>query len=71
VPDRLFKVVLCRSGQPKAIGFIYRNEGVKQSMEQAVYTVDEVESLTGIDFYPSLDDKLENRIEAEARLGDW
>jgi endonuclease G len=40
-------------------------------MEQAVYTVDEVESLTGIDFYPSLDDKLENRIEAEARLGDW
>ena len=71
VPDRLFKVVLCRSGQPKAIGFIYRNEGVKQPMEQAVYTVDEVESLTGIDFFPSLDDKIENRIEAEARLRDW
>ena len=71
VPDRLFKVVLCRSGQPKAIGFIYRNEGVKQPMEQAVYTVDEVENLTGIDFFPSLDDKIENRIEAEARLSDW
>ena len=71
VPDRLFKVVLCRSGQPKAIGFIYRNEGVKQPMEQAVYTVDEVEKLTGIDFFPSLDDKIENRVEAEARLSDW
>lgn len=71
VPDRFFKVILCRQGTPKAIGFIYRNEGTKQRAEDAVCTVDEVEQLTGIDFYPSLDDSTEHRVEAEARLADW
>ena len=71
VPDAFFKVVLCRQGSPKAIGFIYRNEGVKQKMEDAVYTVDEIEQLTGMDFFPVLDDKTEDRIEAKASLSEW
>lgn len=71
VPDAFFKVVLCRQGKPKAIGFIYRNEGKKQLMEYAVRTVDDIERLTGIDFFPALDDTVENRIEAEASLADW
>jgi endonuclease G len=71
VPDAFFKVVLCRQGRPKAIGFVYRNEGVKQLKTEAVRTVDEVEALTGIDFFPALDDDMENRIEASANLSDW
>ena len=71
VPERFFKVVLCRQGKPKAIGFIYRNEGKKQPMQDAVYTVDEIERLTGIDFFPALNDDIENRIEATATLRDW
>ena len=71
VPDAFFKVILCRKGKAKAIGFIYRNEGVKQTVEEAVRSVDEIEALTGIDFFPALDDAIENKIEAEARLSDW
>ena len=71
VPDAFFKVVLCRQGKAKAIGFLYRNEGKKQPMADAVCTVDEVERLTGLDFFPELDDKIENRIEATATLTDW
>ena len=71
VPDAFFKVVLCRQGKAKAIGFVYRNEGKKQPMADAVCTVDEVERLTGLDFFPELDDKIENRIEATATLTDW
>ena len=71
VPDAFFKVVLCRQGRPKAIGFVYRNEGVKQLKTEAVRTVDEVEALTGIDFFPALDDDMENRVEASANLSDW
>ena len=56
---------------PKAIGFIYRNEGVKQLMEDAVRTVDEIESLTGIDFFPALEDPVEDRVEARAHLNEW
>ena len=71
VPDAFFKVVLCRQGRPKAIGFVYRNEGVKQLKAEAVRTVDEIEALTGIDFFPALDDDMENRIEASANLSYW
>ena len=71
VPEAFFKVILCRKGKPKAIGFIYRNEGVKQTREEALRSVDEIETLTGIDFFPSLDDDTETRIEAEADLTEW
>ena len=71
VPDAFFKVVLCRQGKPKAIGFVYQNEGRKQAMKDAVRTIDEIELLTGFDFFPALDDATERKIEAEARLSDW
>ena len=71
VPSSFFKVILCRKGVPKAIGFVYRNEGKKQLMEDAVRSVDEIEALVKMDFFPALDDKTERRVEAEARLSDW
>ena len=64
MPDAFFKVILCRQGKPKAIGFVYRNEGVKQTKAEALRSVDEIEALTGIDFFPALDDETEERIEA-------
>ena len=71
VPVAFFKVILCRKGTPKAIGFIYRNEGKHQTPQEAVRTVDEIEALTGIDFFPALDDATEKRIEANAQLSQW
>ena len=71
VPEAFFKVVLCRQGTPKAIGFVYRNAGKKQPMKDAVRSVDEIERLTKMDFFPAVDDRTEVRIEAEARLSDW
>ena len=71
VPEAFFKVILCRQGKPKAIGFIYRNEGKKQTREEALRSVDVIEALTGIDFFPSLDDDTESRVEAESALEDW
>jgi endonuclease G len=40
-------------------------------MRHAVRSVDEIEQLTGIDFFSSLDDDIENRIEAKSNLSDW
>ena len=71
VPKAFFKVVLCRQGSPKAIGFVYRNVGVKQKMADAVRSVDEIERLTKMDFFPELDDQTETRIEAKANLSEW
>lgn len=68
VPSAFFKVVLCRQGTPRAVGFVYRNEGVKQSRAEAARSIDEIEHLTGIDFFPALDDETEAKVERAKRL---
>jgi endonuclease G len=65
VPERFFKVVLAMDGKPKAIGFIYDTNGRNsEKMFSHATTVDEVELLTGIYFFPQLDDKIEDDVEA-------
>lgn len=71
VPDAFFKVILCLQGTPKAIGFIIRNNDGKKKRDQFVNTVDEVERITGIDFFPALPDSIENAVESYANLEDW
>ena len=71
VPDAFFKVVLCRLGTPKAIGFVISNDGKKVALKNVACSVDDVERLTGYDFFPQLDDKTERRVEATAELSEW
>jgi len=71
VPEAFYKVVLRTGKHPAAIGFIYENNGSNQPMGQAVRSVDEIEQLTGMDFFSALDDDIENRIEAKSNLSDW
>lgn len=71
VPEAFFKVVLCLNGKPKAIGFIVRNNEGKKKRDSYVNTVDDVERITGIDFFPALPDNIENEVEAYANIEDW
>ena len=71
VPDAFFKVVLCRNRSPKALGFIYENRGGQQTLADCVRSVDEIERLTGIDFFYLLADDVENRVEGKAKLSEW
>ena len=72
VPEAFFKVVLCAGKTPKAIGFICRNTTQKgKKKTDFVNTVDEVERITGYDFFSQLPDQVENRIEAEADIAEW
>lgn len=71
VPDAFFKVLLCVEGTPKAIGFIYKNGDGNRPMGDYVNTVDEVERITGYDFFPSLPDRVENKVEATCDLEQW
>jgi len=71
VPEAFFKVVLCMNGTPKAIGFIYKNIDGNRPKGDYVNTVDQVERITGIDFFPSLPDNIEKKVEAESNLNDW
>ena len=65
VPEAFFKVILCTdSNPPKAIGFIYKNAPGNHPLDSYVNTVDEVERITGIDFFPALPDEIEEKVEA-------
>ena len=74
VPDAFFKVVL-RLGktaeEAKAIGFIYANQTGHHKMDYYVKTVDEVEAAVGMDFFPRLDDDVEDKVESESNLNEW
>lgn len=70
VPEAFFKVVYCPSRQ-KAIGFIYRNTEGNRPKGDYVNTVDEVERITGYDFFPNLPKDIQDPMEATASLEDW
>lgn len=71
VPEAFFKVVLRTGDDPQAIGFIYKNTSGNRPKDSYVNTVDEVERITGIDFFPSLPDNVEKNVEATADIANW
>lgn len=77
VPEAFFKVVLRQENRSqgrkyyKAIGFLYENRGASRDMSRYVRCVDEIEELTGLDFFSALSDNIEDKIEKSADLRDW
>lgn len=72
VPDRFFKVLLSPYTNPvRAIGFIIPNSPTPDGVEQMVTSVDNIESITGFDFFSSLPDDIENEVETQANWNDW
>lgn len=66
VPDRFFKVVLIYNRKkPQAMGFLFENKAHHRKLENYMVTVDEIEQITGLDFFSRLPDDIENKIEAE------
>lgn len=72
VPMGFFKV-LCmnRKGRWQAIGFVFPNTACKGSMFDYALPVDNVEKITGHDFFYNLPDDIENDIESHSELNKW
>lgn len=72
VPERFFKVILAPyADPPRAIGFIMPNAQQIDGLELLATSVDNVEAITGFDFFSALPDSLENRIESHYNFRDW
>lgn len=65
VPEAFFKVVLCLTGKPWAFGIIVRNNDGTRKRDLYYNTIDQVERVTGYDFFSSLPDSLEDVVEHE------
>ena len=76
VPKYFFAAILAvKDGQYKAIGLWFEHKANKdKSLANYVVSIDELEKLTGIDFFCNLPDKTENTVEAASKatmLSDW
>jgi endonuclease G len=74
VPHSYFKIILDFTGKEdevKAIAFWLRNQETDIPLSGFVTTIDEIEELTGIDFFPGLPNDIEDKLESRARIDDW
>ncbi|MCQ2288447.1 MAG: DNA/RNA non-specific endonuclease [Muribaculaceae bacterium] len=70
IPGRFFKVVYAPASK-RAIAFVMDNRGLEKSWTNYATTIDEVETLTGIDFLASLDDDIETAVESKQDIKQW
>ncbi|MEF2643418.1 MAG: DNA/RNA non-specific endonuclease [Paramuribaculum sp.] len=72
VPQRFFKVILAPHANPvRGIGFIMPNDKVPGGMQAAAVSIDDVEKATGLDFFSSLPDEIENEVEKQCDFHRW
>lgn len=73
VPDYFYKVVLAPFAKngPRAIAFVMPNKQSSNTLGSFAVTIDSVEALTGIDFFPILPDDIEDAVESSINLPDW
>ncbi len=72
VPKQFYKVVLyVNPPHVKGIAFLMNNEPSSAPLTKFVVSIDQVERLTGVDFFPRLPDYIENAVEAKSVAGDW
>lgn len=72
VPERFFKVILAPyANPPRAIAWVLPNRSVRESLGSMAMTVDQVEEITGFDFFSALPDSLEQQVESTLHIRDW
>ena len=72
VPSQFYKIVLdSNSGKTKMIAFLMPHENSSLPLYEFVVSVDSLEGLTGIDFFPELNDEVENKLEASSSYKEW
>lgn len=72
VPARFFKVILSPyTVPPTAIGFVMPNGYVEGGIQASAVSVDEVEAITGHDFFSALPDEIENEVEQKVNFNRW
>lgn len=71
IPCSFYKIVYKSGKTPQVIGFILSNSGSTTNLKNFTVSIDEIETLTGIDFFPQLQDDIENRLESKLDFNGW
>lgn len=70
VPDAFFKVVLCNHGKGRGIGFLCENRHCHLDLNDYAVSIDDIEKITGMDFFPALPDEMESNVESVVGVFD-
>ncbi|MFL0354026.1 DNA/RNA non-specific endonuclease [Xanthomarina sp. GH4-25] len=72
VPNQFYKILIDNNtGKTKMIAFLMPHVNYQKPLYKFVVSVDSIETLTGIDFFPELEASLENELEASSSYKDW
>jgi endonuclease G len=72
VPNYFYKIVATKNnGKLKMIAFLVPHKESKQPLYTFVVPVDSIEKMTKVDFFPQLENKLENQLEKNKDYKDW
>lgn len=72
VPDGFFKAVMVHDGSHwQSIAFIMNNSNRNANMQKCAMTIDELEDVTGFDFFAAMDDNIEAEAEKSYKLSFW
>lgn len=72
VPNFYYKVILdYTEPEKKMIGFLLPNEGSRARLERFATSVDEIERISDLDFFPQLPDDEETLLEASFDISLW
>ncbi|HMP98243.1 MAG TPA: DNA/RNA non-specific endonuclease [Cyclobacteriaceae bacterium] len=70
VPGYFYKAILSPDFN-YSIGFLLRHENTKADIWTYAISIDSLEAFTGLDFFPALDDAIEDVIEAQLDIRWW
>jgi endonuclease G len=72
VPFYYYKIVLdIEFPEFKAIAFLVPNRKVSGALHQFVVSIDYLERMTGMDFFPLIESCLQEKLESEINLEQW
>ncbi|MGE5313688.1 MAG: DNA/RNA non-specific endonuclease [Acidobacteriota bacterium] len=72
VPKYFYKIVMeYHDHEKKAIAFLLPNESSDAPIAAYAVPIDSIETLTKINFFPSLSDSLESKLESSVNISDW
>lgn len=73
VPNYFYKILMDvePDGTFRMIAFLLPHENSKKPLYDFVVSVDEIEKMTGIDFFPILPDSIENKLEKQSDYKGW
>ncbi|MCU0467058.1 MAG: DNA/RNA non-specific endonuclease [Arcicella sp.] len=70
VPEKFYKIVF-DPRREEAIAFLFPNEPSVELVKSFTISIDELEAMTGIDFFAKLPDALEQKLETDNNVDDW